>query len=118
MFLSTLPVVIPFTFVKDITLALRISNAIAIVMSFVTGTMFGRTTGRHPAWVGISMAVVGAILVSATIALGGRATAARRRCRYSDSDINSRLIASGPSLRTLRPSASGRSRDSRPRTRA
>ena len=70
-FLSTFPVVIPFTFMKDITLALRISNAIAIVMLFVTGHTYGKMTGRHPVWVGIAMVVVGAILVSATIALGG-----------------------------------------------
>jgi VIT family protein len=70
-FLSTLPVVIPFTFMKDITLALRVSNAIAIVMLYLTGHAFGRMTGRHPVWAGIAMVVLGAILVGATIALGG-----------------------------------------------
>ena len=70
-FLSTFPVVIPFTFMKDITLALRVSNAVAIVMLFLTGYTFGRTTGRSPVWVGIAMVVLGAALVSATIALGG-----------------------------------------------
>jgi hypothetical protein len=70
-FLSTLPVVIPFTFMKDITLALRISNGIAIAMLFLMGHTFGRMTGRRPVWVGIVMVVSGAILVSATIALGG-----------------------------------------------
>ena len=33
--------------------ALRVSNAIAIVMLFVTGYAFGRITGRRPVWVGI-----------------------------------------------------------------
>ena len=70
-FLSTLPVVIPFTFMTDITLALRVSNAIAIAMLFVAGHAFGRMTGRRPALVGVSMVVLGACLVSATIALGG-----------------------------------------------
>ena len=70
-FLSTLPVVIPFTFMKDITLALRASNAIAIVMMFLTGYQFGRMTGHHPLWTGIALVVFGAILVSITIALGG-----------------------------------------------
>jgi hypothetical protein len=70
-FLSTLPVVIPFTFMKDITLALRVSNGIAIAMLFGTGHMFGRMTGRSPVWTGVSMVVLGAILVGGTIALGG-----------------------------------------------
>lgn len=70
-FLSTLPVVIPFTFMKDITRALRVSNAIAIAMLFLTGHAFGRMTGRHPVWAGIAMVVLGAMLVGATIALGG-----------------------------------------------
>jgi hypothetical protein len=70
-FLSTLPVVVPFTFMKDITLALHVSNAVAIIMLFLSGYTFGRMTGHRPVWVGISMVVFGAILVSATIALGG-----------------------------------------------
>ena len=70
-FLSTLPVVIPFTFMNDITLALRVSNGIAIAMLFGTGYTFGRMTGRRPVWTGISMVVLGAILVGGTIALGG-----------------------------------------------
>jgi len=70
-FLSTLPVVIPFTFMQDITLALRVSNAIAIVMLYLSGHAFGRITGRHPVVVGAAMVVFGATLVSITIALGG-----------------------------------------------
>jgi hypothetical protein len=70
-FLSTFPVVIPFTFMKDIMVALRVSNAIAIVMLFAMGYTFGRMTGRRPALAGITMVVFGALLVSATIALGG-----------------------------------------------
>jgi len=70
-FLSTLPVVIPFTFMKDVTLALRVSNAIAIFMLYLAGHAFGRITGRHPVLVGIAMVLFGATLVSITIALGG-----------------------------------------------
>ena len=70
-FLSTFPVVIPFTVIQDVTLALRVSNTVAIAMLFVTGYAFGRMTGRHPVKVGISMVVVGVILVGITIALGG-----------------------------------------------
>jgi len=70
-FLSTLPVVVPFTFMKDVTLALRVSNAIAIVLLYLSGHTFGRITGRQPVLVGIAMVVFGLILVSLTIALGG-----------------------------------------------
>jgi hypothetical protein len=70
-FFSTLPVVVPFTFMKDITLALRVSNGIAITMLFLAGHAFGRMTGRRPVWAGLSMVVLGAALVAGTIALGG-----------------------------------------------
>ena len=70
-FLSTFPVVIPFTFMKDIQLALRISNAIAIVLLFLAGAAFGRITGRRPWVMGASMVVLGVVLVSLTMALGG-----------------------------------------------
>ena len=41
-FLSTFPVVIPFIFMHNAGLALRVSNGIAIVMLFLTGYAFGR----------------------------------------------------------------------------
>jgi VIT1/CCC1 family predicted Fe2+/Mn2+ transporter len=70
-FLSTIPVVIPFTFMTDVRVALRVSNAIAIAMLFVTGLVFGRITGRRPWAMGLAMVVLGAVLVSMTMALGG-----------------------------------------------
>lgn len=70
-FLSTFPVVVPFLFVKDVTLAMRISDGIAIVMLFLAGSAFGRITGYRPVLVGLSMVALGAALVSFTIALGG-----------------------------------------------
>jgi len=70
-FLSTFPVVIPFIFMQSTLPAMRISNAIAIVMMFITGYSYGRLTGYHPWGVGIAMVVLGAIVVSATIKLGG-----------------------------------------------
>lgn len=50
--------------------ALRVSNAIALTMLFVTGFTFGRHTGR-PWSVGFSMVVIGVVLVGIAIALGG-----------------------------------------------
>lgn len=70
-FLSTLPVVLPFAFIDATTRALRLSNAIAIVMLFLTGWAFGRCAGYHPWRMGIAMVVLGGVLVAITIALGG-----------------------------------------------
>jgi VIT1/CCC1 family predicted Fe2+/Mn2+ transporter len=70
-FLSTFPAVIPFMVMKDIKLAMRFSNGIAIVLLFLTGMAFGRRIGRHPVRIGIAAVILGAALVSLTIALGG-----------------------------------------------
>jgi hypothetical protein len=69
--LATFPVVLPFVFMQNATRANRLSNAIAIVMLFLTGYAFGRCTGYHPRAMGISMVVLGVVLVGITIALGG-----------------------------------------------
>ena len=70
-FLCTFPVVIPFIFMHSAGPALRVSNAIAIVMLFLMGSAFGGMTGRHRWLWGISMVVLGLILVGLTMALGG-----------------------------------------------
>ncbi len=70
-FLSTLPVVLPFTFIDATSRALRLSNAIAIVMLFLTGFAFGRCAGYRPWLMGGAMVIVGGVLVAITIALGG-----------------------------------------------
>jgi hypothetical protein len=70
-FLSTFPVAIPFIFMHNIGPALRVSNAVAVGMLFITGYTFGRITGRHPWLFGIAMVVLGAVLVGMTMALGG-----------------------------------------------
>jgi hypothetical protein len=70
-FVSTFPVVIPFIVMRNVGPALRVSNAIAIVMLFLTGYAFGSMTGHHPWLLGIAMVLLGSILVGMTIALGG-----------------------------------------------
>ena len=70
-FLSTFPVVVPFLCMNNALLALRVSNAIAIAMLFLTGYAFGRLTGRLPWVMGIAMVILGAVLVGLTMALGG-----------------------------------------------
>jgi hypothetical protein len=70
-FLSTLPVALPFVFMQNAGPALRVSNAIAITLLFAAGFAFGRMTGRQPWLVGLSMVALGGVLVALTIALGG-----------------------------------------------
>ena len=70
-FVSTFPVALPFIFMTDAGPALRVSNAIAIAMLFLTGYAFGSMTGRRPWVVGVAMVVVGSMLVGMTMALGG-----------------------------------------------
>ena len=70
-FVSTFPVAIPFIFMQNVGPALRVSNAIAIVMLFLAGVAFGSMTGRRPWLVGIAMVAIGSMLVGMTIALGG-----------------------------------------------
>ncbi len=70
-FVSTFPVAMPFIFMHSAAPALRISNAIAIGMLLGLGHAFGRCTGRNPWAMGVSMVILGAVLVALSIALGG-----------------------------------------------
>jgi hypothetical protein len=70
-FLSTLPVALPFVIVPDPSLALRVSNAIAVVLLFLVGTEYGRAIDLAPWIVGACMVLLGAVLVALTMALGG-----------------------------------------------
>jgi hypothetical protein len=70
-FLSTLPIAIPFVFFRDVTSALRISNLVAIVMMFICGVMLAKYSGRKRLVMGLMMSLIGVVLVSVTIALGG-----------------------------------------------
>jgi hypothetical protein len=70
-FLSTLPVAIPFVLLADVRTALRASNAVAIVMLFFCGYAFGYRAGIRPWTTGVVMVAVGIALVAITISLGG-----------------------------------------------
>jgi VIT1/CCC1 family predicted Fe2+/Mn2+ transporter len=70
-FLSTLPVVIPFVVIHDTKSAFLASNAVAIAMLFLAGWSLGRYAGR-PGWrTGTGMVAVGLTLVMTTMVLGG-----------------------------------------------
>jgi VIT1/CCC1 family predicted Fe2+/Mn2+ transporter len=70
-FMSTLPVVIPFMVLRDGSVALRASNAVAIILLFLSGYAYARITGRRPWMVGAFMVLLGVLLVSLAMALGG-----------------------------------------------
>ncbi|HTM73421.1 MAG TPA: VIT family protein, partial [Pseudolabrys sp.] len=69
--LSTFPVVIPFIVIADGRLALRISNALAVISLFLCGVLFGRHTGLQPLATGMIMVGVGIALVTIAVTLGG-----------------------------------------------
>jgi len=70
-FLSTFPVVIPFLFISEPRLALRASNAVALVMLFLCGYLLGRFSGLRAWLTGFVMIALGLLFVALCIALGG-----------------------------------------------
>ena len=71
LFLSTLPVVLPFLFIRRPSLALRVSNLAAVIMLFLTGYAYGSYAGYRPLRTGLWMVLVGLAMVVLTVALGG-----------------------------------------------
>jgi hypothetical protein len=69
--LSTFPVVIPFMFISEMAFAMRVSNAVALVMLFIGGYKLGRYAGASAWRTGLGMAAVGGVLVSIIMTLGG-----------------------------------------------
>ena len=70
-FLTTFPVTMPFIFMNEVGRAIRLSNAIAVVLLFLTGYAFGRISEYRPWLTGLAMVVLGVVLVGITMALGG-----------------------------------------------
>lgn len=70
-FLSTFPVALPFVFMHHAAHAMRASNAIAVLMLFLSGVAYGRCVGRSPLGFGVVMVILGLGLVAMTMALGG-----------------------------------------------
>jgi VIT1/CCC1 family predicted Fe2+/Mn2+ transporter len=69
--LSMFPLAIPFILMRNAALALRASNAIAMVMLFGMGYAYGRCTLRNPWSRGVAMVIVGLTLVALTKLFGG-----------------------------------------------
>jgi VIT1/CCC1 family predicted Fe2+/Mn2+ transporter len=70
-FLTTFPVAIPFLFVHNVRLAMRLSNTVAVVMLFLTGYAFGVYADHRPWRMGLWMAIIGGALVGIAVVLGG-----------------------------------------------
>ena len=70
-FLSTLPISLPFLLFPEAGFAMRASNAVAIAMLFGMGWTLGKHTGRSGWGAGLVMVCLGLVLVAITIALGG-----------------------------------------------
>ena len=70
-FLSTLPVAMPFLVMSDAMRALRISNAIAIVLLFLGGYNLAKYSGSRPWRLGLVMVGIGCALAALTVAFGG-----------------------------------------------
>jgi hypothetical protein len=70
-FLSTFPVALPFLLIHDPWSAVRFSNLVSLILLFSLGFSLGRYAGGRPVLWGTTMAVIGSLLVSITISLGG-----------------------------------------------
>lgn len=70
-FLSILPVALPFALIHDPGVALRTSNAVAMAMLYLAGHRLGKFGGFAPWRTGLAMLAVGGMLVLITLALGG-----------------------------------------------
>ena len=70
-FTCTFPVALPFIFINNTALALRLSNGIALLILFIGGFSVGKYAGFKPSVSGIGILLLGIVLVGLTIALGG-----------------------------------------------
>jgi VIT family protein len=70
-FLATLPPTLPFVFLSNVRVALRLSNVVAIAMLFGLGHAYGLYAHHRPWGWAFSMVVLGGAMVWLTIALGG-----------------------------------------------
>jgi len=70
-FLSCLPVAVPFLIFPEPTHALRVSNALLIAMLFIAGHMWARYAHINRLLAGLAMVAIGLALVGVAILLGG-----------------------------------------------
>jgi hypothetical protein len=68
---TAIPAAVPFIFVDDPWVALRISNAILIGLLFLVGYQWARYAEANPWLVALCLTGIGIVLVAIAIALGG-----------------------------------------------
>ncbi len=69
--LATFPVVLPYLVVDNVVRAVRLSQAIALVVLFVAGAALARHSGGSVWRIGTVVSAVGAMLIAVLVALGG-----------------------------------------------
>jgi len=70
-FACSIPAVLPFLLIDDLTLALRISNVILLALLFLLGYRHAQHTVAKPWLSGLTFMLAGAFLVAIAIPLGG-----------------------------------------------
>lgn len=70
-FLCTLPVALPFAFIGELGVAMRASNGVALLLLFIGGYRLAHYAGFRPWLTAITYTLIGVVLVSITMALGG-----------------------------------------------
>jgi VIT1/CCC1 family predicted Fe2+/Mn2+ transporter len=68
---SCLSAAVPFFIFSEPTLALRVSNAILIILLYLVGRRWAHYAGTNRLLTGLSMVTIGLLLVGVSILLGG-----------------------------------------------
>jgi hypothetical protein len=70
-FISTFPPTVPFILIEDLSVAMRVSNAISLAIMFTAGYFLGKKTDNTPFRMGFWIMLCGVLLVLITMILGG-----------------------------------------------
>jgi len=70
-FIGTFPVTAPFFFINEVSIAMRVSNVVALLSLFVGGFFVARYSGLKSVTTALSYTAIGVFLILITIALGG-----------------------------------------------
>jgi len=70
-FLATVPATLPFLFIADWRVALRVSNLVCVIMLFLLGYRFGQSIHANPLKIGGGLMLFGLTMVGIAVALGG-----------------------------------------------
>lgn len=70
-FLCTFPVALPFAFFDNLSLAMRISNGVALLLLFIGGFVLAGYAGFRRVFTAVIYMLIGVALVIITMALGG-----------------------------------------------